>query len=60
MKPKPKKPKPATLSFTSTTGHVVKLPVSMTLGDLARLGIKLRLRPACEPVPRNWYAHPKP
>ena len=45
------------LTFKNNKGKKIALPDNMTLGDFAKLGVKLKLLPADQPIPDDWYCH---
>jgi hypothetical protein len=46
------------IHFKDNKGRIVKLDAKLTMDDLVKMGISLKLTPNTGPVPDGWYANP--
>ncbi len=56
-KKKAKETPPRRVPFKNNKGHVVELDERLTVGDLAKMGITLKVG-TMRPLPDGWYEHP--
>lgn len=53
------KPKSSQLiPFKDNKGRIVKLDKNLTMDDLVKMGITLKLGPDTDPVPDGWFVNP--
>jgi len=44
-----------TIPFKDNKGNVIRLKKSLTVKDLVKMGITMRILPEETPLPDNWY-----